>query len=332
MRSFSRRDSPLSMLSASQGFSDNAPMLQSIRVGDDSSDDEAPQPLSLSKYAEEIIAHNAVNSPERQIRGPPKLRIMRNTSGAAQSHTPHVPVDTITPAPSLRIKRVPLRGAPVRRIRRTPQGDSDDPPPSQDQENAPLVMSVKKESPAPVASIQREQYREEQRRAMPLAPISANTPHRAAPPPPPKMSVLETATAAAGAATTKERRRRQAVKVNGKVFSLMGKLGRGGSSEVYKVMAENGKMFALKRVKLENADESAIQGYKGEIDLLRKLEDVDRVVRLFDYEVDEQKQELKVVRFETGSREPIPLDTELTLPLGYGLGRDGLTEIPPNQT
>lgn len=274
-----RRDSPLAMLGASQGFTDNAPMIQNIQVGD-SSDDEAPQPLSLSKYAEEIIAHNAVNSPERQIRQP-RLRISRNTSA---NDTPAP--DSITPAPSLRIKRVPLRGAPMRRIRRTPQGE-DDAPPSQDQENMPAPhVKVEKVVQSPVV-------REE--KGMPLAQLSANTPHRPAPPPPPKMSVLETATAPGGASTTKTKRRRNHIMVNGKLYSQMGKVGKGGSSDVYRVMAENGKMFALKRVKLEDADESAVRGYKGEIELLKKLETVERVVRLFDYEVDEQKHCLSVV-------------------------------------
>lgn len=64
---------------------------------------------------------------------------------------------------------------------------------------------------------------------------------------------------------------------------------------MYQVMAENSKMFALKRVKLEGADEAAIAGYKGEIELLKKLENVDRVVRLIDYQIDEEKQCLYVV-------------------------------------
>lgn len=60
-------------------------------------------------------------------------------------------------------------------------------------------------------------------------------------------------------------------------------------------MAENYKMFALKRVNLEEADSASIIGYKGEIDLLRKLENVERVVRLFDYEINDDKGELKVL-------------------------------------
>lgn len=128
-----------------------------------------------------------------------------------------------------------------------------------------------------------------------LAPRSQNTPHRPAPPPP-RMTVLETATATAGAASASQsRKKRNYISVNGKVFTRMDCIGRGGSSKVYRVMAENYKVFALKRVTLEDQDENAIRGYKGEIDLLRKLENVDRVVRLFDWEINEAKCTLSVL-------------------------------------
>lgn len=128
-----------------------------------------------------------------------------------------------------------------------------------------------------------------------LAARSKNTPHRPAPPPP-KMSVLDTATATAGAASASQaKKKRNYISVNGKFFTRMDCIGRGGSSKVYRVMAENFKVFALKRVTLEDQDELAIRGYKGEIELLRKLEKVDRVVRLFDYEINEEKHTLSVL-------------------------------------
>ena len=128
-----------------------------------------------------------------------------------------------------------------------------------------------------------------------LAVRSQNTPHRPAPPPP-KMSVLETATATAGAASASQaKKKRNFMSVNGKMFTRMDCIGRGGSSKVYRVMAENYKIFALKRVTLEDQDELAIRGYKGEIDLLRQLENVDRVVRLFDFEINEEKHTLSVL-------------------------------------
>ena len=129
-----------------------------------------------------------------------------------------------------------------------------------------------------------------------LGPRSQNTPLRPAPAPPPKMSVLETATAVAGAASAiQAKKKRNYFSVNGKLYSRMDCIGRGGTSRVYRVMAENFKVFALKKVSLEDADEMAIRGYKGEIDLLRKLEKVDRVVRLYDYEINDARKSLHVL-------------------------------------
>ncbi|KAI1339538.1 kinase-like protein [Xylariaceae sp. FL0016] len=130
-----------------------------------------------------------------------------------------------------------------------------------------------------------------------LAPLNQNknTPHRAAPAPPPKMSILDAATSNAGAATAQATRRRNYLKVNGKHYTRIDALGRGGSGKVYRVSADNGKMFALKRVSIEGADESTVKGYKGEIDLLKKLTNVDRVVTLFDYEMNEEKQVLSLL-------------------------------------
>lgn len=129
-----------------------------------------------------------------------------------------------------------------------------------------------------------------------LATKSNNTPHRPAPPPPPKMSVLETATATGGAATASHaRKKRSQVSVNHKLFTRLDCIGRGGSSRVYRVMAENYKIFALKRVNLEDVDTATLAGYKGEIDLLKKLENIDRVVRLFDWELNQEKHSLSVL-------------------------------------
>lgn len=128
-----------------------------------------------------------------------------------------------------------------------------------------------------------------------LTARSNNTPHRPAPPPP-KMSVLETATATGGAATASQsRKKRSQVSINHKPFTRMDCIGRGGSSRVYRVMAENYKIFALKRVNLEDVDPVTLTGYKGEIDLLKKLENVDRVVRLFDWELNSEKHTLSVL-------------------------------------
>ena len=128
-----------------------------------------------------------------------------------------------------------------------------------------------------------------------LSSISHNTPLRAAPPPP-KMSALDApAPATATATTEKVRARRNILKVNGKCYTRLDCLGRGGSAKVYRVTDESGKLFALKRVSLENADESTVRGFKGEIDLLLKLKPADRVIDLVDYEMNDEKKILSLV-------------------------------------
>lgn len=140
-----------------------------------------------------------------------------------------------------------------------------------------------------------------------LSTISQNvqkTPHvvvpilqRPAPPPPPKMSVLDAVTATAGAAATSQANKRKNVvlKVNGRPYTRLDCIGRGGSAKVYRVAAENGKMFALKRVNIENADENQIKGFKGEISLLQKMSNVERVIQLYDFELNEEKHMLSLV-------------------------------------
>jgi serine/threonine-protein kinase TTK/MPS1 len=140
-----------------------------------------------------------------------------------------------------------------------------------------------------------------------LSHKTSNTPMRpqpsrpAPPPPPPKMSMLEAVTATAGAATTTSsqnvRRNRSTVHINGKPYRRLDAIGKGGSCKVYKVMAENHKMFAMKKVTFHEQDgEAAIRGYKGEIELLKKLSGEERVIRLYDYELNEEKQTLTMVR------------------------------------
>jgi serine/threonine-protein kinase TTK/MPS1 len=114
------------------------------------------------------------------------------------------------------------------------------------------------------------------------------------------MSVLDAATTNAGAATSGQaKQRRNVLKVNGKCYTRLDCVGRGGSAKVYRVSAENGMMYALKRVSLENADESTIKGFRGEIDLLQKLSGVERVINLLDHEMNNEKQVLTLVRYSS---------------------------------
>lgn len=73
--------------------------------------------------------------------------------------------------------------------------------------------------------------------------------------------------------------------VNDTEYEKVELLGRGGSSKVYKVKGPSNKVYALKRVAFDEFDDSSIDGFKGEIALLERLRNKDRVVQLFDYEM-----------------------------------------------
>ncbi|KAK1829892.1 kinase-like domain-containing protein [Podospora conica] len=182
-------------------------------------------------------------------------------------------------------------------------------PSTQDKENAPpstyrrskpasaLELDLNFDKPALPHHVDVGQAREPSPERKVLAAKSQNTPHRRAPPPPPKMSVVETATAAAGASTTAQvnKKRQVLLRVNNRTYTRIDCIGRGGSGKVYRVSAESGKMLALKRVSLENADENTVKGFKGEIDLLKRLAGIDRVIQLIDHELNLEKKMLSVL-------------------------------------
>lgn len=80
--------------------------------------------------------------------------------------------------------------------------------------------------------------------------------------------------------------RRSVVRVNEIEYEKIELLGRGGSSKVYKVRDSGNKIYALKRVVFDEFDDSSVDGFKGEIELLKKLENQKRVVKLVDHEMD----------------------------------------------
>jgi len=209
---------------------------------------------------------------------PPTLAKILKTS-SAQSSAASKPAHPLFKIP-----------APRPDLPSTHDQENEAPPTFKKNKQATLIHLDKMEK-ASLAAVQNDTPSERQ----PLALRSHNTPHRPAPPPP-KMSILDAATSTAGAATASNaNRKRNTLKVNGKIFTRLDCIGRGGSSRVYRVMAENSKFFALKRVSLDDADETTVRGFKGEFDLLKKLEGVERVIRLYDYELNEDKGTLSVV-------------------------------------
>ena len=79
--------------------------------------------------------------------------------------------------------------------------------------------------------------------------------------------------------------RKSALLVNGVAYVKLELLGRGGSSKVFKVLAPNGKLFAVKKVGLRGLDQNTLSGYINEIALLKRLESCSHIIKLYDSEI-----------------------------------------------
>ncbi|KAI7845303.1 hypothetical protein COHA_001145 [Chlorella ohadii] len=125
--------------------------------------------------------------------------------------------------------------------------------------------------------------------AVPAAPAVPRVPMG---PPPPKQA--RPAAAAVPAAVPQQQQARpgrrvvedeNTVTVKDIVYTKLECVGRGGSSKVYKVMAPNRKIFALKRIRLQGRDAEAATGFLDEIKLLNSLAGRSNIIQLIDSEV-----------------------------------------------
>jgi serine/threonine-protein kinase TTK/MPS1 len=84
-------------------------------------------------------------------------------------------------------------------------------------------------------------------------------------------------------AADESRKSSKLLTINGKQYEKLELLGKGGSSKVFKVKSLSNKVYAIKKISFDEFDEVSINGFKGEIELLNKLRDKERVVRMVDY-------------------------------------------------
>eukprot|EP00792_Barthelona_sp_PAP020_P005585 TRINITY_DN2715_c0_g1_i1.p1 TRINITY_DN2715_c0_g1~~TRINITY_DN2715_c0_g1_i1.p1 ORF type:complete len:584 (+),score=126.93 TRINITY_DN2715_c0_g1_i1:61-1752(+) len=76
------------------------------------------------------------------------------------------------------------------------------------------------------------------------------------------------------------------VKLLNKNYSVVDLIGSGGSSQVFKVISEEGEIFALKRVQLTNIDPKLSQAYFNEVQILDSLKDFNsHVIKMIGYEI-----------------------------------------------
>jgi hypothetical protein len=77
--------------------------------------------------------------------------------------------------------------------------------------------------------------------------------------------------------------------VNDRRYDKIGKIGKGGSSEVFKVIASDCSIYALKRISLKGRDFTSARGFCQEIEYLQRLKGKRHIIQLIDFEVTNKK-------------------------------------------
>ena len=77
---------------------------------------------------------------------------------------------------------------------------------------------------------------------------------------------------------------RDFLSIKDKDYTLIGQIGRGGSSIVFRALDENNQMRAIKRVDLSEIDPKQAEDFKNEISHLEKLKGHERIIEIFGWE------------------------------------------------
>ncbi|CAB9522974.1 activated protein kinase catalytic subunit alpha-1 [Seminavis robusta] len=85
------------------------------------------------------------------------------------------------------------------------------------------------------------------------------------------------------------------IKVNHVPYVKLGVIGKGGSSKVYRALTKDCSVVAIKKVKLADLDEKAVEGYANEIALLQRLKDNPAIIKMYDSQVDRSRNAIFVV-------------------------------------
>ena len=110
---------------------------------------------------------------------------------------------------------------------------------------------------------------------------------------------------------------RNAVTVDGATYAKLALVGRGGSSKVFRVLSSDGRVLALKRIKLKETEiEHSFAGYANEITLLRRLAGKPGIVRLFAADISKDTGSIHMV-MEAGEADLATVLTRTRNEKGY---------------
>ncbi|GMS79749.1 hypothetical protein PENTCL1PPCAC_1924, partial [Pristionchus entomophagus] len=84
--------------------------------------------------------------------------------------------------------------------------------------------------------------------------------------------------------------------IKDKEYAIISSIGKGGSSQVYQAFDDmSGSTVAIKVVDLSDVDDASREAFVNEVELLKKLQGSRHVIKMFDYELVEEEDQLLVV-------------------------------------
>ena len=83
--------------------------------------------------------------------------------------------------------------------------------------------------------------------------------------------------------------------LNGRGYTRLGVLGKGGSSCVYRVLSDDGNLYAYKYVDVRGDSDSVFENYTNEIELLRRLKGSPYIIELIDAEVNKDQMYIAMI-------------------------------------
>ena len=105
--------------------------------------------------------------------------------------------------------------------------------------------------------------------------------------------------------------------MDGATYAKLALVGRGGSSKVFRVLSSDGRVLALKRIRLRGQEiDHSFAGYANEITLLRRLAGKPGIVRLFAADVQQNTGSIHMV-MEAGEADLATVLTRTRNEKGY---------------
>lgn len=87
--------------------------------------------------------------------------------------------------------------------------------------------------------------------------------------------------------------------INGREYFKLELIGKGGSGLVFKVMNREFKIYALKKIRVDDSEMQKAESIRNEISLLQRLRGKSHIIHMFDWEHDMPKKEIRIL-FEFG--------------------------------